>query len=70
MGTLKSKFGKRLKYLRESRHLSQAELAEKISLSPESISNIERGVHAPKFETIERLAEALAIPVKSLFDFG
>ena len=36
-------FGKRLQKLRKSRKITQAELAEKLFLSEDTISNIENG---------------------------
>lgn len=69
MDSLKSRFGRRLKQLRLYRGLTQEELAEATRLSAESISNLERGKHAPKFETLEVLAQALGVSVKALFEF-
>jgi len=34
------------------------------------LSLIERGRNAPSFETIERMARRLRVPVMALFDFG
>lgn len=69
MSTLKASFGKRLKKVRNQKNITQEHLAENIGLSVESISNIERGIHAPSFKTLEKLAQSLKIPVKDLFDF-
>jgi len=33
------------------------------------VSQLERGVSFPSFETLERLAEALSVPLKEFFDF-
>jgi transcriptional regulator with XRE-family HTH domain len=66
---LKARFGKRLRQLRREKDLTQEQLAEAANISVESISNLERGIHAPSFDTLERLAKALGIPVKNLFDF-
>jgi transcriptional regulator with XRE-family HTH domain len=66
---LRRKFGKRLKLLRKYRGLTQEQLAERLELSVEMVSFMERGIHAPSFETLSRLAEVLSLPVRDLFDF-
>lgn len=63
-------FGRRLRQLRRQKGLSQAQLAEAIGVSPEFVSNMERGVNAPSFGTLERLSVALGSPAKGLFDFN
>ena len=67
---LRKKFGKRLKQVRKYRGLTQEQLAERLELSVEMVSFMERGIHAPSFETRTRLAEELRLPVRDLFDFG
>lgn len=69
MGRLKSKFGKRLQYLRVREGITQEQLADKTGVTVESISNIERGIFGPKFETLEKIAGVLKVPVKKLFEF-
>ncbi len=66
---LKTKFGKRLKQLRNERGITQEQLADKTGLTIESISNIERGIFGPKFENLEKIARVLKVEVKHLFDF-
>ncbi len=70
MSTLKTKFGQRLRQIRRYRDLTQEQLAEAITVSTEFISNMERGINAPSFKTLERLANALKIEAKDLFDFS
>ena len=50
-----------LKDLRESKVLSQEDLAKLSGLSPATISEIERGKRRPHFITIRKLADALEI---------
>lgn len=69
MSQLKIDFGKRLQQLRKERELTQEQLSDQTGLTVESISNIERGVHGPKFENLEKIAAVLNVPVKELFDF-
>lgn len=52
-------FGANLRHLRKARGLTQGRLAERVDMTAEMISKIERGVAAPSFSTIERLARAL-----------
>lgn len=68
MSELRAQFGQRLRYLRRQRNLTQEQLAEAAAISVDMISNIERGINAPSFETIEKLARTLSIPVKALFE--
>jgi transcriptional regulator with XRE-family HTH domain len=63
-------FGRKIKQLRRAKNLTQAELAESISLSVNYISQIETGVASPTFETIVKLAEGLQVELKDLFDFS
>jgi transcriptional regulator with XRE-family HTH domain len=70
MGELRRKFGQKLRHLRRQNHLTQEQLAEKIDVSVEFLSKLERGINAPSFETIEKISEALQIPYWVLFDFS
>jgi transcriptional regulator with XRE-family HTH domain len=49
--------------------LTQENLAKMLGLSTSFVSNLERGVNAPSFETLEGIAKALEVSVKDLFDF-
>ena len=67
---IKIQFGSRVKAIRRQRGLSQAEIADATQRSIETISSIERGKSLPNFDTLERLSEALNVPVKDLFEFS
>jgi len=67
--TLKKQLGKRLTELRKAKGLSQEKVAELIDISITSLSQIETGDHFPKPETLEKIADALKINVKDLFNF-
>ena len=69
MASLKRRFGSRLKSLRTGRGLTQEQLADATELSIESISNMERGIFGPRFDNLEKIASALNIEVRQLFDF-
>lgn len=52
-----AKLNERLKLLRESWNMSQAEFAKKIGLSKSSINMYERGEREPSIETMEAMAD-------------
>jgi transcriptional regulator with XRE-family HTH domain len=64
---LKDVLGKNLKFFRSRSHLSQADLAEKASISITFLSNIERGNNFPLAGTLCSLAKALGVEVFELF---
>jgi transcriptional regulator with XRE-family HTH domain len=45
-------------------------LAEKVERTVDAISQLERGRSLPSFETLERLALALDVPIRDFFDVG
>ena len=46
--------------------LTQAQLAERMGIEPETLSRFERGKHLPSLGTLEKLADLLLIPVADL----
>ena len=56
----------RLKQLRESRFLTQRELAAKAHVGVSTIVRIEKEHQVPTFQTIKRLAAALAVDPSEL----
>ncbi len=66
---IKKQLGQRIAELRKNKSLTQEKLAEKAEYSVEFISFVERGIHAPSIEGCARIAKALGIPIKDLFDF-
>lgn len=69
MNTLRRDFGTRLRILRKEAHLSQEQLASISGISVDFLSLVERGINAPSFETLEKLAVALNRPIRVFFDF-
>ena len=69
MPSLRKEFGNHLRGIRLDRKLSQERFAERVGISVDFLSLIERGVYAPSFETIEQMAKSLRLPVRALFDF-
>jgi len=62
-------FGSNLRKIRLSKGLSQEDLAGRADSVLSQIGRIERGERAPNIITVKRLADALEINPKELFDF-
>ncbi len=58
--------GVRIRSLRESRHLTSKELAERAGITPQSLSRIEHGRHDVVFTTLKRILAAMGCSVKDL----
>ena len=69
MSAFKKQFGKRIKEIRKNKGLTQEQIAEKIGIEPPNVSKLESGMHFPLPENIEKIAKALNVDVKELFDF-
>lgn len=67
---IKQSLGKRIAALRRASKLSQEDFAAKSGYSVEFISLVERGVNAPSVAGLEKIAKALGVEIKELFDFG
>lgn len=48
---------------------TQEELAKKIGLSRQALSNIETGKSVPSLKTVVKIAQALDVPIESLLDY-
>ena len=70
MMTQKILFGLRVKSLRGSKGWTQEYLAEKMDISPNYLSSIERGKENPTFGTLAKFADAFNVEMWELFDFG
>jgi len=66
---LQTLLGARIKKLRNRAGLTQAQLAERVDISDEFLSRMERGAKAPSLHTAEKVAQALGVSMKELFDF-
>ena len=60
--------GRRIKELRETKGLTQAQLAELIGKTVETVSNFERGRTLPGILTLESVARQIGVPLKEFFD--
>ena len=59
--------GKGIRFYRQQRQLSQANLAEKAEISITFLSNIERGLKYPTSDTLSAIANVLGVEVFELF---
>lgn len=59
-------FAERLKEVRRSRNMTQAELARKAHLPSSYISDLEKAKTAPGIDLVDRLAKALEISITDL----
>ena len=69
MDEICKQFATNLKKIRLSKKLNKSKLSELAGLDISYIGKIERCEKFPNIKTIAKLAIALEIPVKDLFDF-
>ena len=60
------RIGLRIRTMRQSRKMTQADLAYAINQSPSSITMYETGRRCPNFETLEALADVFNVPLASI----
>ncbi len=58
-----------VKFFREVKGISQAELAKMVGISRNSVSSIERGEFIPKLDTAFKLCNVLDVSIYCLFVF-
>jgi transcriptional regulator with XRE-family HTH domain len=62
--------GDRLRELRESKNLTQADIEKRAGLVRPYISRVENGHTVPSIDTLEKWARALEMPIYALFYDG
>lgn len=67
--SIKEKLAKRIKNLRQTKGLTQEKLSEKAGISISFLGGIERGTQSPTIETLDKIAQALDVPLKVLLTF-
>jgi transcriptional regulator with XRE-family HTH domain len=67
MESIAVRFGRRVKELRVAKRLTQEQLGQKCGVDYKYLGEIERGVKAASFGTIEKLAHGLNVDYYELF---
>ena len=62
----KEEIGQRIKALRQSRGIKQADLARAIGKAPSTITMYETGKREPEMETLEAIADYFDVPFREL----
>jgi transcriptional regulator with XRE-family HTH domain len=70
MADLEKLIGSKITEFRLHKKVTQAQLAEDVNVSVETISRMERGVAFPSLKTMDKIATALGVALKDFFDFG
>jgi transcriptional regulator with XRE-family HTH domain len=60
--------GKRIRFYRKLNSFTQEKLAEKSELAPSYLSDVERGRENISLDTIQRIAKALGVRLRDLFE--
>ncbi len=68
MGDVRVRLGTRVRQLRRSKRLTQAQLAARAGISAKTVGEVERGEANPTLSLLEELCSALAVEVSVLFD--
>lgn len=69
MTDTKQAVGAQIQMLRKQHGISQEELAARVGIDAKSLSRIERGVHYPSLDTLEKIQIELNVEMKDFFDF-
>ncbi len=59
-------YGKRIKDARNKSGLTQKQLGERLGVSESAVAQYESGQRVPKVDTLQRIADALNIPLANL----
>jgi len=70
MIAIKELFGIRVRSLRRRKNWTQEYLSERMDISSNYLSSIERGQENPTFDMLIKLSDALKADLWELFDFG
>jgi HSP20 family protein len=64
----KKGFNNRLRELRQEMEMTQAEMAEVLDISRQSLSNLEKGQYRPSFDLILELENFFELPIREIFN--
>lgn len=62
--------GQKIRDLRKKHGITQKALADKLGTSPQNLAQYESGKRHPKIETLQKIADALEIPVSDIIGTG
>ena len=62
--------GLNITYYRRAKNLTQLQLAERVSVSGNYISQVERGFKSVSLATLAQISEILEVEERDLFDFS
>jgi ribosome-binding protein aMBF1 (putative translation factor) len=68
LGKLRRNVGRRIAQLRRERGLTAVELSSRVELTPRQLTRIEGGHQLPSTDTLARIAKALTVDVKELWE--
>lgn len=68
MADIYTQAGRRIRTIRKRTGLTQERLSERAGITPDYVGRIERGQGAVTLETLNRIAVALAVPLRQLLD--
>ena len=60
----------KIRLIRETKGLTQEQVAEKLNMSPSAYGNIERGDSDIKLSRLEKIAESLEVKLSELFELS
>lgn len=61
--------GERIKKIREEKGMTQQQVADKIGISYQNVSQYERGIRTPKSSSLRKIADALGVDVWEIIEF-
>lgn len=64
--TKKMEFSEKLRNLRKEKGMTQKELSVKLGTTPQNLAQYENGKRNPKPKTLQKIADALDVPVNAL----
>jgi transcriptional regulator with XRE-family HTH domain len=67
MGAVEKRLGRRVADQRKRARLTQEELAERVGVTTETVSRLERGAVVPSLARLEAVASALGVELVDLF---
>lgn len=61
--------GENIKEIRKEKRLTQKQLGDKCNINESNIRKYENGKQNPKFETLQKIADALEVPIQQIYGF-